>query len=292
MTARVIAWVGLIGCIALGAAGGAAVERPPLTAGGYTVLAADFHVHSFPGDGGLLPWDLAGEARRRDLDAIALTNHNSLFSWRVAQRFGSSFDGTIVLPGIELTSSGYHIAAIGVREVVPWRQSPVQAAAAIHAQGGLAIAAHPLGPVPSAWDAAALAAVDGFEAASSRDTVAQTAPFIRQAVARRPALAPFGGSDFHYYTPLGVNRTFLFVTGRSRDGMFEAIRSGRTVACDSRGEVFGPPALLAPVAAECRRVATARPSGWHWVDGVSTGGAWISLVALIVLGPRDRSVAL
>ena len=38
----------------------------PARAGDQFVLAADFHVHAFVGDGGVPPWELGREARRRN----------------------------------------------------------------------------------------------------------------------------------------------------------------------------------------------------------------------------------
>jgi hypothetical protein len=83
---RALAWILLITSIALGSGTSAGSGRVAPRVGPYTVLAADFHVHSFPGDGGLLPWDIVTEARRRGLDAIALTSHNNMWSWRLARR--------------------------------------------------------------------------------------------------------------------------------------------------------------------------------------------------------------
>ena len=40
------------------------------------LIASDFHVQHFPGDGGLAPWELRREARRRELDVIVVTNHS------------------------------------------------------------------------------------------------------------------------------------------------------------------------------------------------------------------------
>ena len=285
MSARAFAWILLLGSIAISYRTGPASERPPLTAGQYTVLSADFHVHSFPGDGGLLPWDIAAEARRRGLHVIALTNHNSMASWRLARRLASDSRGIIMLPGVELTSAGYHMTTIGVHTPVAWRQPPAAAAAEVTAQGGVAIAAHPLEPQPSGWDDAAIDELNGFEAASSNGTIAFMSPFIRRAVVRRPSIASIGASDFHYFAPLGVCRTFVFVTERSPDGVLEAIRSGRTVACDSRGDTYGPAELASPVAAECRRVSASGSPAWGW-GGLSTSGAWLAVLALVVLGAR------
>jgi hypothetical protein len=45
---------------------------------GYEILAADFHVHSFPFSWSTLsPFDTVIEADRQRLDAIAMTPHNS-----------------------------------------------------------------------------------------------------------------------------------------------------------------------------------------------------------------------
>lgn len=282
--ARPLGWGVLLASIALGADAAAVVDRPVLVSDRFTVLAGDFHVHSFPGDGGLLPWDLADEARRRGLDVIALTNHNQMWSWRLAQWVARSMDPIIVLPGVELTSAGYHLAAIGVETPVAWRQPAAAAAAAIRAQGGVSIAAHPLVPRRSGWDDAAIEAIDGVEAASSGDGLAYAAPFTRRAVVRRPAIAPIGASDFHYFAPLGVCRTFLFVTERTRAGVLDAIRTGRTVACDGRGETYGPAELASTLVDECR--AAAAPHNRRWREAISTAGAWLALVALVMLGAR------
>jgi hypothetical protein len=290
--ARGIAWGVVMASIALGMEREAVPARAPATDGAYTILTADFHVHSFPGDGGLAPWDITAEARRRGLDVVALTNHNNLYSWRLAQPLASRTEGVMVLPGIELTSIGYHMAAVAVETPVAWRQSPAAAAAAIHAQGGIAIAAHPASPARSRLDDPdALDALDGFEAASSDGTISGVAAFARRALTRRPSLAAIGASDFHYFAPLGVCRTFVFVTERSPAGVLEAVRRGRTVACDGRGDTSGPTELAAAVTAECRRLATAPAAGWGWIDGVSTCGAWLGLVALVALGARERSLA-
>ena len=286
--ARALIWIVLIAAIALGFDSRESVERPSRASGPYTVLEGDFHVHSFPGDGGLLPWDIVHEARRRGLDVIALTNHNSMWSWRFAQRFAPDRpSGVIVLPGVELTSAGFHMTTIDVRMPVPWRQPPAQAVAAVHAQGGIAIAAHPRSPRPSKWDDAAIDVLDGFEAASSNDMAAENVAFSRRALIRHPTIASIGSSDFHYFAPLGVSRTFVFATERSAAAVLDAIRKGRTVACDGLGDAHGPAELTSVVSADCRRVAVSDPVGWRRRDGVATAAAWLALVALVVLGARE-----
>ena len=283
--ARPLAWMALIAAIALGS-DARPVDRPSRTSGAYTVLEGDFHVHSFPGDGALLPWDIAREARRRGLDVIALTNHNSMWSWPLAQRFAHD-EGVIVLPGVELTSAGFHMATIDLRAPVAGRQTPAAAVAAVHAQGGVAIAAHPRSPRPSKWDDAAIDVLDGVEAASSNDMVAENEAFLRRALIRRPTIASIGSSDFHYFAPLGVSRTYVFAAERSAAGVLDAIRMGRAVACDSLGDTHGPAELSSVVSADCRRLALMEPEGWRRRDGLATAGAWLALAVLVLLGARE-----
>jgi hypothetical protein len=289
MWTRSAAWCVILAGLALAAATPPIPAREPMTWERYTILAADFHVHSFPGDGGLPPWEIGVEARRRGLDVVALTNHNSQASWRLTEMLGWRRKGAMMLPGIELTAAGYHMAAVSVQAPVAWRQHPAAAAAAIQAQGGIAIAAHPLSP-RSRFDARALDAIDGFEAASSNDLIAQLMPFTERAVTHRPSLAAIGASDFHYYAPIGVSRTFLFVSERTAAGVLDAVRRGRTVACDGGGATYGPVQLAAAVSSECRRVASARPEGWSAVEAVGTTTVWLGLVVLVALGPRERAL--
>jgi PHP domain-containing protein len=270
-------------------------ERPSLDKAGYAVLAVDLHVHSFPGDGLLPPWDIAVEARRRRLDAVALTNHNSTHSWRLAQWLAPlTRRGATLIPGQELTSVGYHLAVIGVTAPIRWRQSAAPAVAAVHAAGGVAIAAH---PARSSWrffDDAAIVALDGVEIAHPithareefrRDLTA----FAERAIRVHPSIAVIGSSDFHYMAPLGLGRTYIFARPGSPSGLLDAIREGRTVACDDHGDASGPAELVAMVRAECRRDALSPPDGETLVDRIGTWMVWMGLVALVVLGADEAA---
>jgi hypothetical protein len=289
---RGAAWCVALGGMALHAFTDPVPPREPLRHGAYTVLAADFHVHSFPGDGGLMPWDIATEAKRRRLDVVALTNHNAMLSSWLMERLVPRPDGTMVIPGVELTSAHYHLSTVGVRSPVPWRQSVAASAAGVQAQGGVAIAAHPVPPIDGGFDNAALDALHGIEAAHPlmHDNPADSrnlAAFRRRAFAHRASLAAIGSSDFHFIAPIGRCRTFVFVTERSPAGVLDAVRRGATVACDGRGDTYGPAELSAAVEVECRRAATARPEGWTWLSPAGAGFAWLGFVALVVIGARE-----
>jgi hypothetical protein len=260
---------------------------PRMTAGGFTVLAGDFHVHGSPD--GIPPWDAVREARRRRLDVIALTSHNSLRGWRLWQHSPVHEDEVMVLPGEELTSVGYHMAIVGLERPIAWHQRVAAAAAAAHAQQAVAILAHPsddqIGEFITDED---LLAVDGIEVAHpGQDPWSRlrrkTDDTYRRASALKP-VAAIGSSDFHYLAPIGSCRTYLFVREATPAGVLEAIRAARTVACDTRGEATGPRALADIVAARCRADALAPPRD---ADVLSRAGvllSWAALAALIVLG--------
>jgi len=293
--ARPIAALLLFSGLALAAMSDEDVARAPLVADGYTVLAGDFHVHSFPGDGSLAPWSLADEARRRRLDVIALTNHNSQLSWRLSRalRLDRGGNGVVVIPADEVTAVGFHIAAIGVRQTVNWRGSPSDVAAEIHRLGGVAIAAHPAGIYLPAWDARALEAIDGVEAAhpemhASARSRGELAEVYARAVGLRPATAAIGSTDFHTFAPLGLCRTYLFVAERTESGVLDAIRHGRTVACDGTGASYGPARLVSFVAEQCRLDATAVPSAHPRMAALATAAAWLGLLGLTLLGAFER----
>lgn len=272
------------------ALGGLAREAPPpprLTAAGYTVLAGDFHVHGWPD--GIPPWDAVREARRRRLDVIALTSHNSLRGWRLWEHSPVREGGVIVLPGEELTSVGYHMAIVGLDRPIAWHQRAADAAAAAHAQHAVAILAHPTGDllrrVITEED---LRAVDGVEVADpNRNEFSKTRREMEDVYQRASALkrvAAIGSSDFHYLAPIGSGRTYLFVREVTPAGVLDAIRSARTVACDGRGYVSGPPELAAAAAARCRADASAPPLDAGVASLAGVWLSWLAAVALALLG--------
>src|SRR5262249_13990244 len=228
------------------------------------------------------------------LDVFALTNHNANWSWRLARVLDRT-DGTtgvLMLPGEEVTGVGFHIAAVGIDEPVDWRGSIEDVTAAIHERGGAAIGAHAAAVFRKTFDEGALRALDGIEAAhpgmfESPRLYRDFAEVYRSAVAAHPSIAAIGSSDFHTWAPVGFCRTYLFVRAATRGGVLDAIRAGRTVACDSRGEVHGPAALAPLVRDDCRADAAAPPIGEESPSRAGALTAWVSLVVLVVLGAND-----
>src|SRR5262249_30313002 len=106
--------------VALGVVFGTALDdapdRTPTVRGGYRVLEADFHAHTRFIDGFLSPFDLVIQARRRGLDALAITEHNVIFPAQMGRWFSRLTGGPAILVGEEVTTSAYHVHGIGLTE--------------------------------------------------------------------------------------------------------------------------------------------------------------------------------
>lgn len=289
---RAIAWLAVLAGLALNMNPDPIPARPRVIKAGYVVLSVDLHVHSFPGDGTLPPWELATEARRRHLDAFALTNHNSTHSWRLAEWLSPGVNrpgGVMMLPGQELTGVGFHLAVVGVTSPIPWRQSAASAAAAAHAAGAVAIAAHPSKRTWPFLDDAALKVLDGVEVAHPMLDINDTwrgelLAFYDRATRLHPTIAAIGSTDFHHFAPLGLGRTYVLATEATPAGILDGIRSGRTIACDGLGQSYGPPELVAMLGEDCRRDAKMPPVGESALKLFSTWLVWAGVVALVLLG--------
>lgn len=229
--------------IATGLIAGAAFDTReasvPGRAGRFHIVAADLHVHAFPGDGALPRWELAREASRRGLHAIVISNHNQTLAPKIMP--GIIFP--LVIPSQEITTPRFHLVAAGVTRTIDWRKPELEIVQDVHEQGGVVIAAHPIGRFWHSGDAM-LAALDGAEVAHPlTDAVAtgrdELTAFFERVRAVNPDVAPIGSSDFHMVAPLGVCRTYVFAESVSVQGVLDAIRAGRTVAKDQHGVLYG-----------------------------------------------------
>jgi hypothetical protein len=201
-------------------------SAPPRVANGWLV-AADLHVHAYPGDGFLTPQQIRREAARRNLHVVALTNHNQ--TWN---RFLIPRDGTrqlpLLLPGQEVTTSTDHVVAVGVREKVPWRDGSDAVVRHIVARGAIAILAHPDTLATSEIQPATTALLHGVEVANGPAPHARTSPGVHWRAKYAPHVAAIGSSDFHHVAPLGVQRTILRVEQLDERGVREAILQRRS----------------------------------------------------------------
>jgi hypothetical protein len=117
-------------------------------------VALDTHVHTcFSPDSVADPALMLLAAARRGLAGIAVTDHNTLEGARRAEHVARQLKSQGKLPadfcviaGEEIGSREGHIIGLFLQAQVPPDRPAEETIAAIHAQGGLAVAAHPLLP--------------------------------------------------------------------------------------------------------------------------------------------------
>jgi hypothetical protein len=192
----------------------------------------------------------------------------------------------LVLVGEEITGRDYHLIGVGIERPVNWDQPARGAIADVHAQGGVAIAAHPMHGFDG-YDPVALADLDGVEVAY-RDSLSSTmalqfVEFYQRTLAQNQAVAAIGSSDFHTSGPMGLCRTYLFVRERSEAGVIQAIRDGRSVGRCESGRLRGRPELVRLL--EPYRDALAPPDE-SLAQTLALLLVWLSLVALAIVGLR------
>jgi predicted metal-dependent phosphoesterase TrpH len=111
---------------------------------------ADLHIHSLASDGTAGIADILERAAGpAGLDVIAITDHERIDAAVAARTMARELGLRLeVIVGEEISTRGGHLLGLFLTEPVrPW-QSLRASIVAVHAQGGLAIPAHPLFPYP------------------------------------------------------------------------------------------------------------------------------------------------
>ncbi|HET7046626.1 MAG TPA: CehA/McbA family metallohydrolase [Solirubrobacteraceae bacterium] len=100
------------------------------------------HVHSTYSDGTATVPELLAAAREAGVDAVLLTDHDTLQARR--DGWEGAHDGVFLLVGTEISSKEGHYLALGVTQEIPrGARSALEIADAVRAAGGIGFAAHP-----------------------------------------------------------------------------------------------------------------------------------------------------
>jgi len=205
---------------------------------------ADIHVHTTHSDGHAgVEEVLEHAARRTDLRVIAITDHDTVEGALEARSLAERY-GIEVVVGEEVSTADGELLALFIEQRLLPGLPAAETIAAVHAQGGLCVAAHPYyrmvpsighrglrqrssGPDPE-WP---LDAIEAFNAGllSSRGN--------RRAAATAVALGlpALGGSDSHHPKTIGYGHTHF--PGNSAEDLRVAIELGQTYAA---GHGWGP----------------------------------------------------
>jgi predicted metal-dependent phosphoesterase TrpH len=109
---------------------------------------ADLHVHSLWSDGAQRPDEIVRAAAGR-VNVLALTDHDEIRGALEARFFAREHPelGVDVVVGEEISTLNGHLIGLYLEERIPPRLPALETIGLIHAQGGLAVAAHPFHPV-------------------------------------------------------------------------------------------------------------------------------------------------
>ncbi len=195
-------------------------------------IKADLHVHTtYSKDSLITPKDLVYYAKKRGLNAVAVTDHNTLEgSYKIAKETKDF----LIIPGMEVSSSDGHIVALNVSELVPRGLSAEVTVDRIHKAGGVAIACHPFVFFKGSLKGKVCNTFDAIEVINGRAFPFNRSVKKAQETAQRLGLSRVGGTDAHYGPQIGSGYTVIDAAGPNVEAITKAIVDGHC-------EPFGQP---------------------------------------------------
>ncbi len=201
---------------------------------------ADLHIHSTYSDGGHdIRTILEHAALSTDLRILAITDHDTIDGALEARRLGPRY-GVEIVVGEEITTNRGHVLGLFLRERIRPGLSIPETVGEIHAQGGVAVLAHPFDricnspmrhrprPTIEEWRDFHLDALEGING-SQLDPLANPRSRILGSGLR---LAMTGGSDAHHKSVVGVAYTLF--QGTTAADLRSAIEQRTCIPCGRR----------------------------------------------------------
>ncbi|TMC13511.1 MAG: PHP domain-containing protein [Chloroflexi bacterium] len=208
---------------------------------------ADLHLHTSFSDGWPSPAEVVDHVTlHTSLDVVAITDHDTVEgALRAAEYARSTLSPVVVIVGEEVSSRQGHILGLFLERRIRPGLSAAETVEEIHAQGGLAIAAHPFwrtermatrfrGPVHGTGWLAAELDFDAVEVENSTPGLGLANRLARR-LAEATGLAAVGGSDAHILPAIGKSATSF--RGRSARALRSALENCTTRPVRSRYEV-------------------------------------------------------
>jgi len=186
-------------------------------------LKIDLHVHTcYSYDATTTPNELAAYARKRGLDGVAITDHDTL---KGAIQIARRLDSLLVIPGMEVSARGGHVLALNPATPIPKGLSLKETVQRIHEAGGIAIVAHPTS-LPKVFPTRLRDAhLDAVEVINSRSIPFHLLTHLNRMIAVKFHLPQTGGSDAHH--PWEVGLAYTLVEAEPKVGeVLQAIKRG------------------------------------------------------------------
>jgi predicted metal-dependent phosphoesterase TrpH len=225
---------------------------------------ADIHIHSNHSDGtATIPEIMDYVQDHTDLSVIAITDHNTLEGALFARSLADLYDFDVVV-GEEVTTKEGHVIGLFLTEEIRPGMSARDTVAAIEAQGGIAVIAHPFsnqgvfGPFGRSLFAGAVNewAFHALEVYNSLPFLVWANKVANRMFAGGHAIAATGGSDAHFLEAVG--KGFTVFRGSTAEDLKASI-----LALETRGE--SAPQGLSVVWRLARNYPRIRQlQSWNW----------------------------
>jgi len=188
-------------------------------------LKVDFHVHSdVSKDSDMTPRTIISSARKNGLDAIAVTDHDTIKGALEVQKIS---DGLVVFVGAEIKTKSGEVIGLNLKKDIEAGLSLEATCKRIKEQGGFLIIPHPFDRFRNGIGKAIEKIVNYIDAVEVFNARILVNRFNEEAMefAKKHSLPVVAGSDSHFVNEIGSAFT-LVKADKSRDGILRAIKNG------------------------------------------------------------------
>ena len=186
----------------------------------------DLHVHemNYSKDSFLSLDEIVTIAKKRGLDAVCITDHDSMGLREYAEEY-SKKTGFPVFVGIEYYSLQGDILAFGIDDYPKDRISAQEFIDYVHERGGVVISAHPFRHNRRGLEQNldTLTGVDAIEILNGSTLADATMMAVKYA--KKYGFAITGGSDCHHPENVGICATYFPSEIKTMDDLVRAIRN-------------------------------------------------------------------
>ncbi len=193
------------------------------------MIQIDPHIHTiYSGDATGTPEKILKKAINLKLDAIAITDHNTMKGSLITQKIAKKYENITIIPGIEISTSHGHIIALGITTEIKPQQNPEETVDQIHDLGGIAIVPHPFVRYRSGLFArySFFSTIDAIETKNSR-FIFGISNKKSENLSKKMNIPQIGASDSHFLGSIGKCATEID-SENNIDDIINAIKKGKT----------------------------------------------------------------